>query len=69
MAAAQAAVLPTMLIRSMANSVPGAYAARDASRVRCGVICGPGKPGYVVMPSVMTWLRSTRRHRTVTAPG
>ena len=44
----------TMLTRSMANSVPGALGFRESSRVRCGVTSGPGSPGYVFIPAVMT---------------
>ena len=38
-------VLPIMVITSNANSVPGAYFARESERVRYGVITGAGRPG------------------------
>jgi hypothetical protein len=47
-------VLPTMSMRSMPNSTPSAYLCLDSSRLRNGVISGPGRPGYVVMPASMT---------------
>ena len=38
-------MLPIIVMTSIANSVPGAYFARESSRVRCGVIVGAGRPG------------------------
>src|SRR5512141_2374297 len=42
------------------NSTPGAYRPREASRLRKSQMSGPGRPGYVVMPCSMVWLRSTK---------
>src|SRR5258705_12561708 len=49
-----------MSILPMWNSTPGAYRPREASRLRKSQMSGPGKPGYVVMPCSMVWLRSTK---------
>src|SRR5258705_8583199 len=49
-----------MSILPMWNSPPGAYRPREASRLRKSQMSGPGKPGYVVMPCSMVWLRSTK---------
>ena len=43
------------------NVMPGPYTCSAASRVRWSAIVGAGRPGYVVIPAVMSWLRSTNR--------
>src|ERR1700731_693230 len=39
-----------MSIRPIENVVPGAYRTSEAARVRCSVMTGAGRPGYVVIP-------------------
>ena len=58
-----------MSIRATWNSVPGAYRSRDAAKVSQSVILGPGQPGRVVIPSLITWLSSTSRRRRRSVDG
>src|SRR5881397_2940289 len=49
-----------MSMRPIWNSVPGAYTAREASRLRKSQMSGAGNPLSVTIPCSTTWLRSIR---------
>src|SRR5438876_4857296 len=61
-------VLATISIFPMWNSTPGAYRSRDAVRLRKSQMMGLGRPGYVIIPSVILWLRS-RKDTDSRSPG
>src|SRR4051812_15016901 len=48
-------------MRPISNEVPTAYRPAESSWLRNVVIRGTGMPGCVVIPSTISWLRSTTR--------
>ena len=57
-----------MSMRPMWNEAPLPNRSRDSSLLTCVVMRGAGSPGYVVIPSMMSWLRSMNRVMAPASP-